>query len=105
MSRNIESGILAIAIERAEQLAKHGISVEMDVENNVEFQLVSAANFLTKPFIDLGSPETTRARPYKWNMAEWLKMCKKPYPDRLAIAGALLAAEYDRWLAMKENHF
>lgn len=84
---DMKTGVELIAIEREEQIEKHGRTVDKDVKFNNEFQLKNGAiELLSSDFI----------RPGGWNKTTWDKMCTKPYKERLIIAGALLAAEIDR---------
>ena len=84
------TGIELIAKERQEQIEKHGISVQSDVDFNCFAQLIDGAGglLLTKP--------TMRDIPSHWNEERWQKMIQKPYKERLIISAALIAAELDR---------
>jgi hypothetical protein len=86
----MKTGIELIAKERHEQLNKHGRSVELDVELNNGGQLRHATRRLLEAHPDNSNP------PVKWDYQLWEQMCKKPYKERLIIAGALIAAEIDR---------
>ena len=83
------TGAQLIAKERYEQLFKHDISVEMDAEQNANHQLLQAA-------INLLTANAEYYCPNGWHKEIWRLMCKKSKEDRIIIAGALLAAEYDR---------
>lgn len=99
----MKTGIEAIALEREEQLSKHGRTVEKDVELNTDNQLWMAVMGLLRSTPELTNEEEFRInnfRPRKWSAEVWVKMCRKTYTERLAIAGALLAAEYDRVAAV-----
>lgn len=94
------TGIELISQERQEQLTKHGRTVQQDKELNTEYQLTDAASALA-----VNMPEGVEAAyiqgqlsnpPIGWNKNKWEEMLKKPYKERLAIAGALIAAEIDR---------
>ena len=93
-------GIDLISQEREEQLTKHGITVESDVENNNEYQLVDAASALVSPheesFEEMYVQTQSDYPPVGWDKEIWGKLIRKPYKDRLVIAGALIAAEIDR---------
>ena len=98
-------GIDLISQEREEQLTKHGITVESDVENNNEYQLVDAASALVSPheesFEEMYVQTQSDYPPVGWDKEPLLallsdKEIRKPYKDRLVIAGALIAAEIDR---------
>lgn len=90
------TGTELINKERNEQLVKHRRSVEYDVVSNKNYELVIGATNLC--FLgDLPNDDARLARiPYGWEKETWLNMMRKPYVERLAIAGALLAAEIDR---------
>lgn len=98
----MNSGVELIAKERNEQLTKHGRTVEDDYMLNSSWPLplTKAASSLTMQpvsslVIDYGIPDG-------WDRATWAKMCGKTYKERLAIAGALIAAEIDR-VQFEEN--
>lgn len=107
----METGIELIAQERAEQIEKHGRTVEKDAELNSDYQLLDAAvrllskhaegrNTLDKN--DMEAPDDGMDYLFKamipdgWNEQIWNKMFDRPYKNRLVIAGALIAAEIDR---------
>lgn len=97
MNISWRSGVLQIADERSEQFDKHNRTVELDFKNNRNFELAYAAQLLIKwpGIMPPGIPE--RLTPPKgWDEKIFLHMIQKPYKERLAIAGALLAAEIDR---------
>lgn len=92
----MKTGTQLIADERIEQIAKHGRTVEQDVEINSGFEkpLTKAAAALT---VEYGNALAAEAmKPEGWNIEIWKKMMAKPYKERLVIAGALIAAEIDR---------
>lgn len=91
----MKTGIEAITQERQEQLTKHNRTIEEDLKYNSNFPLplTKAASSLTLQPIGLGAEF---GKPEGWDEAIWQKMCGKPYKERLAIAGAMIAAEYDR---------
>lgn len=94
------TGIQLIAEERAEQLEKHGRSVEIDVTINDYYELAVVAQCLIMP----PNQEVTlseelnmlNALAESWDQEVLAKTLQKPYKNRLIIAGALLAAEIDR---------
>lgn len=91
------TGIELIAQERAEQIEKHGRTVEQDVLYNKDFQLVDAAENLIFPLENYPEYGTDYISiPEDWNEGSFLKIMSKPYKERLIIAGALIAAEIDR---------
>jgi len=86
LSQDSTSGAGLITQEREEQISKHGRTIEKDVEQN-------AQRLLTQGAIALLS---TSNFPLQWDGDLCFKMIKKPYKQRLIIAGALIAAEIDR---------
>lgn len=90
----METGIELMAQERADQIEKHGRTVEYDKENNRSGQLVRAVTVLT--LTDLPPKAIIFHKPKNWDPEIWVKMCEKSYKERLIIAGALIAAEIDR---------
>lgn len=95
--------------ERTEQIYVHNRSVEDDVKNNTEEQLTDAVGTLIMPdkFFEYtkkkhGSLDFIKV-PKDWDVNIWKKMINKPYKERLVIAGALLAAEYDRITYIENN--
>jgi len=99
-----QTGIELIAQERKEQIEKHGISVEEDVEVNVSDELRLAAHTLTsvRSKITVDGDLIRPFNPWPWKEYAWVKICKKSYKDRLVVAGALIAAEIDRLQAIEE---
>jgi hypothetical protein len=94
----MKTGIELIAEERQEQIEKHGRSIESDIENNPNEQLSEAAGWLCyneQGCADLDDVIEDHC-PDGWDQALWTKMCRKPFEERLIIAGALIAAEIDR---------
>lgn len=91
------TGIELIAKERQEQIEKHGRTIESDVNCNNHYQLSQAASLLIgEVLIEDYEASPSEMCPSEWDEGIWEKMCRKPYKDRLIIAGALIAAELDR---------
>jgi len=90
----MKTGIERIAIERAEQIDKHGRTIGKDLAHNGKFQLALAASWLVAP--DIFEGDAFDRCPDEWDENLWNKMCSKGYHERLIIAGALIAAEIDR---------
>lgn len=84
------TGIELIAQERAEQIEKHGFSIEGDIKYNRFNQLIEGAMILMR------SNPKMKDIPIRWEKEVWKKMINKPRKERLVIAGALIAAEIDR---------
>lgn len=95
----MKTGIELIVIERQEQVEKHGRTLAKDRENKKN-QLSFAAQMLSHPKGDIIDWDCNMNLP-GWDKEIWNKMIKKPYKERLIIAGALIAAEIDR--VQKEN--
>lgn len=77
-------GLSLICKERSEQLTKHGYSVQHDAGyDNNELVLAAAAILTHDP----------RRWPWPDDIETWRRIERKPSPEQLAIAGALLAAE------------
>jgi hypothetical protein len=90
-----------ISRERNEQLFKHKHSINRDVVKNDQSQLRIAAIKLIG-FVKDGEGTLPR-KPFNWNPNTWKHMCQKPLKERLIIAGALIAAEYDRLCAIESR--
>lgn len=105
MSNEKKSGVEFISSERQEQIEKHGRTLEHDFAVNALGQMGFAAVALCSEYDVTGRPrgdEPARIAHFErwcppgWDKNIWMKMIKKPYKDRLIIAGALIAAEIDR---------
>lgn len=94
----MKPGKQLIAEERAKVLTK--ISREDDIIENQLGQLQSAANKLSNREM---SEHDKILKPEGWDFRLWQKMCLKPYPERLVIAGQLYLAEADRCKAMADK--
>ena len=96
------TGIDLIAEERKEQLVKHKVTVDYDVEHNKKGELSFAAALLCCP-----NPEKYQVegagKPEGWDIIIWNHMIKKSYGERLIIAGSLIAAEIDRIIKIHEK--
>lgn len=94
----MKSGAELIAIERQEQIDKHGRTIERDVKENTNNELAIAAMLLLDKYPSaVGFPEN-------WDQELVQKMISKPYKDRLIIAGAFIAAEFDRVEILTKNN-
>ena len=91
-----KSGIELIAIERQEQIEKHGRTIESDVKNNRYSQLIDGAILIMMTDRHKMTP------PSFWDIKTWKHMIDKPEKERMIIAGALIAAEIDRIQANEE---
>lgn len=100
----MKTGVELTAIERQEQIEKHGRTIEKDVAENTDFQLVKVARFLTEEdglIKSLVNPVEEYC-PQNWDKTLFKKMIDKPYKERLIIAGALICAEIDRLQAIEK---
>jgi hypothetical protein len=91
-----KTGVELIAQERKEQIEKHGRTIDMDVLQNSTWPppLTKAASSLSvEPMTEMVA---VFGKPEGWDDRIWRNMCSKSYSERLAIAGALIAAEIDR---------
>lgn len=93
------NGIELIAKERKEQIEKHGITTDVDVKENSFAQLSEAAAKL----IMAKDSEYPDDVPFDWNDDIWAYMITKNYKNRLIMAGALIAAEIDRLIALAKK--
>jgi len=96
----MKTGIELIAQERAEQIEKHGRTIESDVATNKAYQLTEAAAILSTEKVR-SSRQRFSLMPDDWDDEISLKMCGKSRKERLVIAGALIAAEIDRLQAVE----
>jgi hypothetical protein len=84
----MKTGIELMAAERQEQITKHGRTIEKDIDQNPDGELIVAA---------IGAINGNDASfPAGWDLVLVQKICDKGVKDRLIIAGALIAAEIDR---------
>ena len=84
-----KTGIIEIYNERCEQINKHGFNVEHDRKENEfgELKLVVAA-------IMSNDPDLFGRTGWSWDW--WEKITQKSEREKLAVCGALLAAEIER---------
>lgn len=88
------TGIELIAAERAEQIEKHGRTIEQDAVMNDNQEMTIAAMMLLA--VDFEEGIDSASYPQGWDHDLCDKMIAKNYKQRLVIAGALIAAELDR---------
>lgn len=88
----MRKSIEAIAAERDHQLTKYSIEQDVAINSGIEKPLTRAAAFLSLERLTF----VHYMRPIGWAESVWLKMCAKPYKERLVIAAALIAAEIER---------
>jgi len=97
----MKTAVELIAIERNEnQIVKHGFTAEHHA-NHPEWydkgQLIEAANTLSMKDI------RSCLIPLNWDQDWFTKLCKRPYQERLIIAAALIASEWDRLEYLQNN--
>lgn len=94
----METGIEAFSGERQKQIDKHGFTGQHHAEHPEWYddnQLIDAANWLSSP-----KQISSTWFPKNWDKEWFDRLFKKPFKERLKIAGALLAAEWDRQKAL-----
>lgn len=89
-SSDKKTGIELIAVERKEQIEKHGKTHVKDILENSNGQMIKAAHEL------LHKHPGNMGFPAEWDRAVVHRMASKNLRERLIIAGALIAAELDR---------
>lgn len=88
---------IKLVLEEREKQIQAGYSVERDVKENKDGQLLEAAIWLIKSTQeDLLEKATPLLSPANWDAKKWSSMFQKKETERLAIAAALLCAELDR---------
>ena len=98
----MKSGIELIAIERQEQIEKHGRTIIKDVAENSR----PVGHLKMQPLL-IGAVKCTGVVgglpwPDNWNEVVCDKIDKKTRKEKLIIAGAFIAAEIDRLNALEE---
>lgn len=97
----MKTGIELIAEERQEQIKKHLYSIAHDIEVNDNEQLAHAAEMLLA--VEREEGIDSDSFPDGWDKDICRKMLAKSYKERLIIAGALIAAEIDRLIALENK--
>lgn len=85
----MKTGIELIAIERQEQIEKHGRTIYHDTKINSNGELKQVARYL----LGIG---TEQEYPRNWSKDFQFAVDRKSQKEKLIIAGALIAAELDR---------
>jgi len=96
----MSKGVELIAIERKKQIEKHGFTAEHHAKHPEwydENQLIDASRRLSYKIANDSVPTN-------WDSDWFSNLCKKPYTERLIIAGALLASEWDRLDYLQKNN-
>lgn len=101
------TGLQEIEKERKDQIEKYGYTGEHHIKHPMDYdigQLLIASRKLTN-YKENGliQQNTEDSPPFMWDKDWWKKLCKKSYKERLAIAGAMIAAELDRLKALDSN--
>lgn len=89
----MKSGLDLIKEEREKQITKHGFTGEHHANHPEwynENQLIYAAATLSMKEIN------SCLVPKNWDANWFINLIKRPYKERLFIAGALIASELDR---------
>ena len=96
------TGIELIAIERNEQIKKHGYD-ESFVEDCPQYYSVCQLALMAELALRVNTDNIAYIKNYpkNWPEEDVLKILRKPYKERLIIAGALIAAEIDRLQASR----
>lgn len=102
----MKTGAEQITALREKQTQVLGKTVEFDLIVNQSGQLRFAATTLSSYenlhlIADPRNYETYR--PQGWDKQVWIKLCRKPFVERVAIAGSFLAAEVDRLQEVERN--
>lgn len=92
----MKTGIELIAEERQKQLENYSVQFDVEVNSGFERPLTRAAAGLS---IESNGFVSRFMIPEGWDRTQWNKLNDKPYKHRLIIAGALIAAEIDRYEA------
>ena len=98
----MKTGIELITEERQEQIEKHNRTVEYDIKNNSQGQLVEGIMLLVSNVgfkrggIEMPKDAFEDLRPSDWGRELLWKMLGKPEIEQLQIIGAFAAAEIDR---------
>lgn len=87
---DMKTGIELIAIERQEQIEKHGYSLKNDNEYNKNGELSQVARYLISPI------SVEQEWPRNWSRSFKDDIDRKSFIHKLKVAGALIAAEIDR---------
>lgn len=91
----MKTGIELIAIERQEQIEKHGRTIAKDKELYSEsYGNMSQLTFIASILVNKRLVNPFPPKGFDINIFN--KMIAKPYKERLIISGALIAAEIDR---------
>lgn len=93
----MKTGIELIAIERQEQIEKHGYGQDF-INNNPQYYEGKELSFVAEMALAIEHEEgiDPNIYPESWPSEDIDKILRKPYKERLIIAGALIAAEIDR---------
>ncbi len=91
------TGIELITIERQEQIEKHGYDSDF-IKDNPQYYQGKELAWVAEMALAVEHEEGIDpfVYPSEWPAEDIDKILRKPYKERLIIAGALIAAEIDR---------
>lgn len=105
----MKTGLNYIVDARNKQLTE-GRTIELDIFHNNSNQLITAAHLISNYTIEEADKQTitflidlSELASLGWSRHYLIRLLNKPYIERLAIAGALIAAEIDRVLAIEQK--
>ena len=82
--------------EREKQVSI-GYTNEYNKSVNKEEQMAKAASWIVQYDDENYDAELSEiVKPEGWDLTYWMRLCKKPYKDRVRIGAALLVAELER---------
>lgn len=85
-----------VETERVKQI-NLGYTIDHDKKVNYKRQLAQAASWIVQYDDENFDKELSEiVKPDGWDLKYWLRLCQKPYKDRVKIAAALLVAELER---------
>lgn len=91
------TGVELIVQERQKQIDKYGFTGEHHANRPEWYDssqlLVAAENLL---FDESEEVNHELWCPINWDLEWWLRLCAKPFKERLVVSSALIAAELDR---------
>lgn len=98
MATKKQTGAQLIATEREKQIKKHGFTGKHHTEHPEWYdreQLIYASS-------EILNPSAIASVPVNWNKEWFLNLTQRSKLERLAISGALIAAELDRLIELEK---
>lgn len=89
------TGIVKIVKERRKQVLDKGYTLEHDKKNLGYQGLLTSAVALISTIGHTDTKKIAEKKPSSWHSEPWYKLCHKTDEEKLAIAGAWMAAAYD----------